>query len=134
MGLQHYTQDMSKIPLKYHINVLFYTKYTHPTLICRRTHGRTDARTENIYSIFRDKLLLLGEHGHVAPLKPQHCLYLPNPIKYGKDNQAPSPLDDSPLLDEAGKKRAQQIVGSFLYYAWAVDPTILMALSEMSSQ
>ena len=58
---------MSKIPLKYHINVLFYTKYTHPTLICRGTDGRTDARrdghTENIYSIFRDKLLLLGEHG-----------------------------------------------------------------------
>ncbi len=31
-----------------------------------RTHGRTDGwtdgRTENIYSIFRDKLLLLGEH------------------------------------------------------------------------
>jgi hypothetical protein len=65
---------MSRIPLKYHTNVLFYTKYTHPTLICRgadaRTHARTDARTdgqtdgrtENIYSIFRDKLLLLGEH------------------------------------------------------------------------
>jgi hypothetical protein len=66
MGLQHYTQDMSKIPLKYHTNVLFYTKYTHPTLICRGTDGRMDARTdgrsENIYSIFRDKLLLLGEH------------------------------------------------------------------------
>ncbi len=63
-------QDMSKIPLKYYTNVLFYTKYTHPMLICRgtdarmdgRTHGRTDGRTENIYSIFRDKLLLLGEH------------------------------------------------------------------------
>ena len=41
MGLQHYTQDMSRIPLKYNINVLFYTKYTHPTLICRR---RTDGR------------------------------------------------------------------------------------------
>jgi hypothetical protein len=38
---------MSKIPLKYHKKVLFYTKYTHPTLICRGT----DARTENIYSI-----------------------------------------------------------------------------------
>ena len=67
MGLQHYTQDMSRIPLKYHTNVLFYTKYTHPTLICRgrtdgRTDARTDGRTENIYSIFRDKLLLLGEH------------------------------------------------------------------------
>jgi hypothetical protein len=57
-----------------------------------------------------------------------------NPIKYGKDNQAPSPLDDSPLLNEAGKKRIQQIVGSFLYYARAVDLTILMALSEISSQ
>ena len=52
MGLQHYTQDMNKIPLKYNINVLFYTKYIHPTLICRgthacthtRTHGRTDRR------------------------------------------------------------------------------------------
>jgi hypothetical protein len=70
MGLQHYPQNMSRIPLKYHTNVLFYTKYTHPTLICRgtdartdgRMHGRTDGRTENIYSIFRDKLLLLGEH------------------------------------------------------------------------
>jgi len=63
MGLQHYTQDMNKIPLKYNIHVLFYTKYTQPTLICRGTDGRTDAQTENIYSIFRDKLLLLGEHG-----------------------------------------------------------------------
>jgi hypothetical protein len=65
MGLQHYTQNMSKIQLKYHKRVLFYTKYTHPTLICRGTDGWTDGRTdaENIYSIFRDKLLLLGEHG-----------------------------------------------------------------------
>jgi len=76
----------------------------------------------------------MTKYGHVVPLKPQHCPYSPNPIKYGKDNQAPSPLDDSLLLDAAGKKRVQQIVGSFLYYARAVDPTILMALSEMPSQ
>ena len=74
MGLQHYTQDMSRIPLKYHTNIKFYMQYTHPMLICRGTDGRTDGRmdgwtdgqtdgwTENIYSIFRDKLLLLGEH------------------------------------------------------------------------
>jgi hypothetical protein len=65
---------MSRIPLKYHTNIKFYTQYTHPTLVCRgtngrtngrmdgQTDGRTDGRTENIYSIFRDKLLLLGEH------------------------------------------------------------------------
>ncbi len=66
---------------------------------------------------------------HVAPLKPQHCPYVPNPIKYGKDNQAPFPLDKSLRLNKAQKKCIQQIVGSFLYYARAVDPTILMALS-----
>jgi hypothetical protein len=31
-----------------------------------RTDARTDGWTENIYSIFRDKLLLLGEHIHSA--------------------------------------------------------------------
>ncbi len=46
MGLQHYTQDMSKLPLKTNINVLFKRKYTHPTLICRGTDGRTDGRTD----------------------------------------------------------------------------------------
>ena len=71
-GLYDLTRMAFSQPLKYNINVLFYTKYTHPTLICRGTHARTDGRTdgrthhactENIYSIFRDKLLLLGEHG-----------------------------------------------------------------------
>ncbi len=37
---------MSRIPLKYHTNVLFYTKYTHPTLICSGTDGHTDGQTE----------------------------------------------------------------------------------------
>jgi hypothetical protein len=76
----------------------------------------------------------MTKYGHTALLKPQHCPYLPNPIKYGKDNQAPSPIDDSPLLDGTEKKWVQKVVGSFLYHARAVDPTILMALSEISSQ
>jgi hypothetical protein len=76
----------------------------------------------------------LTKYNHFAPLKPQHCLYLPNLIKYSKDNQVPSPLDDSPLLDKVKEKLVQQIVGSFLYHARAVDPTILMALSKVSSQ
>jgi hypothetical protein len=75
MGLQHYSR-YEQNTTKYHTNVLFYTKHTHPTLICRgtdartdgRTDGCTDGRSENIYSIFRDKLLLLGEHVY-----RQHC-------------------------------------------------------------
>jgi hypothetical protein len=53
---------MSRIPLIYHTNIKFYTQYTHPMLICRGADAHTHGRTENIYSIFRDKLLLLGEH------------------------------------------------------------------------
>jgi hypothetical protein len=49
----------------------------------------------------------LTKYSHVAPLKPQHCLYAPNPIKYGKDNQAPSPLEKSPHLNKAQKKSIQ---------------------------
>jgi hypothetical protein len=37
---------MSKIPLKYNKRVLFYTKYTHPTLICRGADGRMDGRMD----------------------------------------------------------------------------------------
>jgi hypothetical protein len=73
-------------------------------------------------------------YAHPAPDRPQHCPFLPNPITFGKDTQAPMPTDDSPLLDDVGKKRIQQVVGSFLYYAQAVDPTILMVLSDIAIQ
>jgi hypothetical protein len=76
----------------------------------------------------------IPRYAHPAPLKPQHCPYSPNPISYGNDNQAPTSTNDSLLLDAAGKKNIQQIVGSFLYYARAVDPTILMALSNIATQ
>ncbi len=76
----------------------------------------------------------LTQYNHPAPLKPQHCPYTPNPYTYGRDNQATTPSNTSPLLDAAGKKRIQQIVGSFLYYARAVNPTILMALSAIAAQ
>jgi hypothetical protein len=73
-------------------------------------------------------------YAHPTPLKPQHCPYSPNPILYGKNNQTPTPTDNSPALNDAGMKRIQQIVGRFLYYAWAVNPTILMALSDIATQ
>jgi hypothetical protein len=73
----------------------------------------------------------LTRHNHLPPVKTKNCLYTPNPITYGKDNQATTPSDPSSLLDMAGKKCIQKNVGSFLYYARAVNPTILMALSAI---
>ena len=42
--------------------------------------------------------------------------------------------DQTPVLNDKQKKFIQSIVGSLLYYARAVDPTMLVALNELSSQ
>ncbi len=60
------------------------------------------------------------------------CPYLPEPKKFGSDAQAPLPPDDMPKLGANGIKRVQQIVGSILCYAGAVDMTVLMALSSIA--
>jgi hypothetical protein len=57
-----YEPNTTKKPHKCKV---LHTIYTHPMLICRGTDGRT----ENIYSIFGDKLLLLGRNLHLFPLK-----------------------------------------------------------------
>ena len=51
---------------------------------------------------------------------------------YGRKPQL-APIDTTPLFPDSDKKRIQQIVGSFLYYARAIDSTILPALSKISS-
>ncbi len=81
------------------------------------------------------KIKYLTRYNHLPLLNPQHCPYTLNPITYhGKDNQATNPSGTSPLLDASSKKRMQKIVGSFLYYTCAVDPTILMALSAITAK
>jgi len=58
----------------------------------------------------------------------------PNPCKFGTNTQEPLPENKSPPLDEKNKKYIQKIVGTFLYYCPATDPTIQQALSELASQ
>jgi hypothetical protein len=76
----------------------------------------------------------LIKYNHPKPTKPQHCPWEPNPRNYGSKTQDSLPIDDSPPLDEKGIKLIQQVVGSFLYYCRATDPTIPHALNELSSQ
>ncbi len=66
--------------------------------------------------------------------KPQHCPYTPAPKQYGADAQAPFPNDISPKLSADKIKVIQHIVGSILYYARAVNSTVLMALSSIASE
>jgi hypothetical protein len=56
------------------------------------------------------------------------------PPSYGKAKQQYAVEDTSPLLSPARVTLLQQVIGVFLYYARAVDPTMLMALSRFASE
>ena len=77
------------------------------------------------------KQLLKYEH---IMRRIQHCPYAPEPKRYGADAQSPLPQDISRKLNEKEIKQVQKIVGSILYYARAVDMTVLMALSTIASE
>ena len=51
------------------------------------------------------------------------------PIAYEAKAQLTPEADTSELLDHHRKRRVQEIVGSLLYYAQAVDNKLLVALS-----
>ncbi len=66
------------------------------------------------------------------PTKPQHCLYVPSPKQYGAKAQDPLPIDILLKLSPAEIKEIQRVIGSILYYAQAIDITVLMALSSIA--
>ena len=67
-----------------------------------------------------------------APKKPQYAPHRWTAPAYGQRPQmAPDP-DSSELLDHKGIKFIQTVVGIFLYYARALDPTMLRYLNEIS--
>jgi hypothetical protein len=68
----------------------------------------------------------LARPSHVSPYA---CL----PISYGAKSQLTPKSDTSTLLDDKCKHRIQEIVGSLLYYARAVDNKLLVALSAIAA-
>ena len=69
---------------------------------------------------------------HPPPSKPQHSPHRHIPPHYGQQQQFFPAPDKLPKLNAKDTKNIQRIVGSFLYYARAVNPTILPALDEIS--
>ncbi|KAI2504487.1 Reverse transcriptase (RNA-dependent DNA polymerase) [Fragilaria crotonensis] len=69
---------------------------------------------------------------HSTPTRPQHSPHRWTAPVYGRKIQLAN-TDISPLLDKLGIKRVQQISGLFLYYSRGCDPTIIVALNEISN-
>ena len=79
-------------------------------------------------------LRLLLRHTHTHPTKRQLSPHCHVEITYCAKAQYATEPKPSPPFPAAGIKRVQEIVGSFLYYARAVDKKLLVVLNEIGSQ
>ena len=75
----------------------------------------------------------LHKFQHPTPKKPQDSPYPATAKQYGIKVQLIDPIDTSARLPTQEIKWLQQIISTFLFYGHAVDPTLLTALSELSS-
>jgi hypothetical protein len=76
----------------------------------------------------------LQKFKHPHPKRNQHSPFPATTPQYGAKVQLTEPLDTSPAMTPESKHRLQQIIGTFLYYSRAVDPTMAVALSDLGSQ
>ena len=76
----------------------------------------------------------LTKYQHPAPNKPQHAPHKWSTPSYGTKIQLAPPPDASDLLSDSQTKRIQQILGTLLYYARAIDCTLLVALGSIAQQ
>jgi len=77
---------------------------------------------------------LLIKFKHPRPTKQHLSPYKCLPISYGAKAQLTPEADSLELLDKHCKRRIQEIVGSLLYYARAVDNKLLVALSAIAAR
>ena len=71
---------------------------------------------------------------HARPRKAQDQPHAHLKTIYGAKKQYAPDDDDSPPLSKADKKFVQEVTGTFLYYARAVDLTMLTALGSIATQ
>ena len=69
---------------------------------------------------------------HTAPWKPQDQPFPHVKPNYGAKAQYSSEDDTSTPLSKDEKRFVQEVVGTFLYYARAVDATMLPALGSIA--
>ena len=77
---------------------------------------------------------LLARFDHKPPARPQNSPHAAPPRLFGKEAQIPLDHDPEPILPPDRIKRIQQIIGTIMYYARAVDLTTLVALSSIAAE
>jgi hypothetical protein len=92
------------------------------------------------YKLRKVHLSMLGyiekaciKFGHTMPDKPQRQPHPHTLPTYGTTIQYAKHIDQSPPATKEQQKYIQQVIGVLLYYGWAVDSTLLVALSSLVS-
>jgi hypothetical protein len=76
----------------------------------------------------------LRKYQHPAPARPEHAPYTWNPPIYGAKTRFVNEETTSPALSDKDVNKLQQLTGTLLYYAQAVDPTLIMPINVLASE
>ena len=76
---------------------------------------------------------LLQQFFHPTPKRPEHQPHQHAQPQYGTKVQFTEPEDKRPLLQPKDITKLQKIIGALLYYARAVDGTLMTTLNELAS-
>ena len=71
---------------------------------------------------------------HPTPKRAQYAPHQWTRPNYGAKKQLATPLDTSPPITEERNCRVQQIIATLIYYARAMDCTILPSLNTLAEQ
>ena len=75
----------------------------------------------------------LHKYQHQPHKAPQYSPHAHPKPQYGAKVQMTEEVDTSPILQQPEIKRIQGIVGTLLFYALMVDPTLLVALGAIAT-
>jgi hypothetical protein len=76
----------------------------------------------------------LHKYQYPAPARPEHAQHIWNPPSYGAKTQFVNEPTPSPTLSDKKVNKLQQLTGTLLYYARAVDPTLIIPINVSASE
>jgi hypothetical protein len=76
----------------------------------------------------------LQKNRHRTPTRPENAPHTWNPPIYGAKTQYIEAQKDSPPLPQKNFIRTQQLEGTLLYYARAVDQTLILPVNVLASE
>ena len=76
----------------------------------------------------------LARFQHSAGRSPKHAPHPRQGPNYGAKTQFAALPDETPALDAADKTRIHEVIGTLLFYARAIDSTILNAIGEFATE